>query len=104
MEPAQRPPGIHVARLAKSGVGVAAPMGPVPTQNRGRVKVRITRISTVAAPSIKSTVPISAAPNSCKACGAKVVVRKRVYCDACFPEQMAAHAIQSRQRFSRRGR
>jgi hypothetical protein len=34
--------------------------------------------------------PDRRAVNACRACGAKVTVRKRVYCNACFPEQMAA--------------
>jgi CRISPR-associated endonuclease Cas1 len=95
--------GRHVARLAKSGVGVAAPMGPVLAQDRARVKVRVAPILTVAAPSVTPTVPISTAANACKACGAKVTVRKRVYCNACFPKQMAAQCAEVMPTFRRAG-
>jgi hypothetical protein len=96
--------GRHVARLAKSGVGVVAPMGPVLTRDRARVRVRVAPIPAVAAPSVKPTVPISSAANACKACGAKVTVRKRVYCDACFPEQMAAQCAEVIPAFRQAGR
>jgi CRISPR-associated endonuclease Cas1 len=80
----------HVARLAKSGLGVAAPIGAAPLLSRARIKVRSAGIVPTETPKAVRTLPVSVIANFCKACGAKVNVRKRVYCNACFPTQMAA--------------
>jgi hypothetical protein len=82
--------GRHVARFAKVGAGVTAPMGPMPSADRVRIKVRAAAIPPVAPPSAVRSLPASVASNACRGCGAKVTVRKRVYCDACLPTQMAA--------------
>jgi CRISPR-associated endonuclease Cas1 len=88
----------HVARLAKSGLGAVTPIGAVPSLNRARIKVREAAIAPIEAPKAARTLPTSVTPNVCKACGAKVSIRKRVYCDGCFPEQMAAQqrSVQSK--------
>jgi len=90
--------GRHVARLAKSGLGVAAPIRSIPSPDRARIKVRTAAIQPVAPPKALRTVPPGVTPNVCRACGAKVTAPKRVYCDACFPEQTAAQqrAVQPR--------
>ncbi|MGA8534264.1 MAG: CRISPR-associated endonuclease Cas1 [Candidatus Tumulicola sp.] len=80
----------HVARLAKSGLGMSTPIGPMPSRERARVKVRHRPIAAPATPQALRSVPISAASNACRACGAKLRIRRRVYCDQCFPEQVAA--------------
>jgi hypothetical protein len=38
------------------------------------------------APPKATSVPISATSNACRSCGAKLTVRKRALCDACFPK------------------
>jgi CRISPR-associated endonuclease Cas1 len=80
----------HVARLAKSGLGMTVPIGPAPALDRSRIKVRVRPIAAPVAPQALRSVPISTASNACRNCGAKVAIRKRVFCDGCFPEQMAA--------------
>jgi hypothetical protein len=80
----------HVAHLAKSGLGIAAPIGPKPSLDRARVKVRVRPIAAPTPPTAVRSVPIATAANACRNCGAKVTVRKRVYCDRCFPDQMEA--------------
>jgi hypothetical protein len=35
-------------------------------------------------------VPIATAANACRNCGAKLPIRKRVYCDRCFADQVEA--------------
>lgn len=30
--------------------------------------------------------------NACRNCGAKLTIRKRVYCDRCFPDQNGKHS------------
>jgi CRISPR-associated endonuclease Cas1 len=79
--------GRHVARLAKSGVGVAAPMRRMPSVDRARVKVRVSPIPIVAEPEARATVPITAVSNACRTCGAKLTIRKRIYCDRCIPNR-----------------
>jgi CRISPR-associated endonuclease Cas1 len=80
----------HVARLAKSGLGIAAPIGPKPSIDRARVKVRVRPIAAPIGPKAVRSVPIATAANACRSCGAKLAIRKRVYCDRCFPDQMEA--------------
>jgi hypothetical protein len=79
----------HVARLAKSGLGMAAPIGPKPSADRARVSVRLRPIAASATPKAVRSVPIATAANACRSCGAKLAIRKRVYCDRCLPNQLA---------------
>jgi CRISPR-associated endonuclease Cas1 len=77
----------HVARLAKSGLGLAAPIGPKPSLDRARVKLRVRPIAAPATPKAARSVPISAAANACRSCGAKLTIRKRLFCDQCLPDR-----------------
>jgi hypothetical protein len=79
--------GRHVARLARNGLGVAAPIGPKSLPERARVKVRVKPIAAPATPKALRSVPIAAARNACRSCGAKLAVRKRFYCDRCLPDR-----------------
>ncbi len=79
----------RVAHLAKSGLGVAAPIGPKPSRNRARVKVRVRPIAAPATPRALRSVPIRAASNACRSCGAKLTTPKRLYCERCLPERRA---------------
>jgi hypothetical protein len=79
----------HVARLAKSGLGMEAPIRTA-AGDRARVKVRVRPIVAPIAPKAVRSVPIATAANACRSCGAKLAIRKRVYCDRCFPDQMEA--------------
>jgi len=78
----------HVAGLAKSGLGIAAPIGPKPSIDRARVKVRVRPIASPALPKVVRSVPIATAANACRSCGAKLTIRKRVFCDQCLPDQL----------------
>jgi len=77
----------HVARLAKSGLGVTAPIGPKPSLDRARVSVRVRPIAAPVAPKAARSVPIATAANACRSCGAKLVLRKRLFCDQCLPDR-----------------
>ncbi len=77
----------HVARLAKSGLGMTAPIGPKPTLDRSRVTVRLRPIARPDEPKARRSVPISTASNSCGSCGAKLAVRERLFCDKCLPDR-----------------
>ena len=77
----------HVARLAKNGLGIAAPIGPKPTIDRARVKVRVRPIVAPLAPKAVRSVPIATAANACRSCGAKLTIRKRLFCDQCLPDR-----------------
>jgi CRISPR-associated endonuclease Cas1 len=77
----------HVARLAKGGLGIAAPIGPKPSIDRARVKVRVRPIAAPTAPRAVRSVPIATAANACRGCGAKLTVRKRLFCDQCLPDR-----------------
>jgi CRISPR-associated endonuclease Cas1 len=77
----------HIARLAKSGLGMTVPIGPTPALDRSRVKVRVRPIAAPVTPQALRSVPISTASNACRSCGAKVTIRKRVYCDQCLPKR-----------------
>jgi CRISPR-associated endonuclease Cas1 len=79
----------HVGRLAKSGLGMETPIRRV-AGDRARVKVRVRPIAAPIAPKALRSVPIATAANACRSCGAKLTVRKRVYCDQCLPDQMEA--------------
>lgn len=57
-------------------------------QQCGRLTVRTAPIAATSRPKTRATVPISEAANACKNCGAKLAIRKRVYCDACLPAEM----------------
>ena len=94
----------QVARLAKSGVGMAAPIGPKPGIARSRVKVRLRPI---AAPGVTPTalrsVPIATASNACRHCAAKLTVRKRLFCDQCLPDRRQEAQRQAIPRFKAAG-
>jgi hypothetical protein len=77
----------HVARLAKSGLGVTAPIGPKPSADRVRVSVRLRPIAAPVAPRAARSVPIATAANACHSCGAKLAIRKRLFCDQCLPDR-----------------
>ena len=77
----------RIARLAKDGLGASAPIGPKPSLDRSRIKVRLRPIATPITPQALRSVPISAAANACRSCGAKLAIRKRVFCDRCLPTQ-----------------
>jgi hypothetical protein len=79
----------HIARLARSGLGVVSPIGPLPSP-RSRIKVRVRPIAETAKPLATATVPMSAASNACRDCGAKLKIRKRIYCDRCLPAHREA--------------
>jgi len=76
----------HVARLAKSGLGMDAPIRTA-AADRARVKVRVRPIATPVAPKAVRSVPIATAANACRSCGAKLAIRKRVYCDQCLADR-----------------
>jgi hypothetical protein len=77
----------HVARLAKSGLGVTAPIGPKPALDRARVAVRVKPIAAHAVPRAVRSLPITTAANGCRSCGAKLAIRKRLFCDQCLPDR-----------------
>jgi CRISPR-associated endonuclease Cas1 len=77
----------HVARLAKSGLGMESPIRTV-AGDRARVKVRVRPIAAPVAPKAARSVPIATAANACRSCGARLTIRKRVYCDECLPDQL----------------
>ena len=77
----------HVARLAKSGFGIAAPIGPKPSIDRARVKVRVRPIAAPIGQRPLRSVPIATAANACRSCGAKLTIRKRLFCDQCLPDR-----------------
>jgi hypothetical protein len=89
----------HVARLAKSGLGVTPPIRPSIERDRARVKVRFTPIAQPAVPKAAPTVPIATASNACRSCGAKLTIRKRVYCDDCYPDRVASSRLASNAAF-----
>jgi hypothetical protein len=68
---------------------MAAPSGPRPAADRARVAVRLRPIAAPAAPKASRSVSIATARNACRSCGAKLAIRKRVYCDQCLPDQLA---------------
>ncbi len=78
-----------LARRAKAGLGVAAPIGPRPSQSRARISVRVKPLAAPVTPKALRSVSISAASNACRGCGAKLTIRKRVYCDQCLSAQLA---------------
>ena len=93
----------HVARLAKSGLGVAAPIRPSIESDRARVKVHFAPIAPPASPKAARTVPIATASNACRDCGVKLTTRKRVYCDDCYPDRLAASRLASNAAFRSAG-
>jgi hypothetical protein len=76
----------HVARLAKSGLGMAAPIRTA-ASDRARVKVRVRPIAAPAVPKAVRSVPIATAADACRTCGAKLTIRKRSFCDQCLPDR-----------------
>ncbi len=95
--------GRHVARLAKIGLRVAAPVGPTPSRSRAAVKVRRRPIAAPAFPEAARSLPISTARNACRSCGAKLAIRKRVFCDQCLPDQLAESRRKTAASFSQGG-
>jgi CRISPR-associated endonuclease Cas1 len=93
----------HVASLAKSGLGIAAPIGPKPSIDRARVKVRVRPIVGPVAPKAVRSVPIARAANACRSCGAKLTIRKRVHCDQCLPGELEAIRRSAIPRFKAAG-
>ncbi len=77
----------HIARLAKSGLGMAAPIGPKPSLDRARVSARLRPIAVPAAPKASRSLPISTTSNACQTCGAKLAIRKRLFCYQCLPDR-----------------
>jgi CRISPR-associated endonuclease Cas1 len=77
----------YVARLAKNGLGMAAPIGPRPLRDRSRIAVRVKPIAVPVAPKAARSVPIAMARNACRSCGAKLAIRKRLFCDQCLPDR-----------------
>jgi hypothetical protein len=77
----------RVAHLAKNGLGVAAPIGPMPLRERARIKMRVKPIAAPATPRALRSVPITAARNACRRCGAKLTTPKRLFCNQCLPER-----------------
>ena len=47
--------------------------------------------------------PIATAANACRSCGAKLTIRKRVYCDRCLPDQLAESRRSTAARFAAAG-
>jgi hypothetical protein len=77
----------RVAQLPKSGLGVAAPIGPMPLRDRARISVRVKPIAAPATPRALRSVPITAASNACRSCGTKLTTPKRLFCDQCLPDR-----------------
>lgn len=77
----------NVTRLAKGGLGMIAPIGPAPRMDRSRVRVRVRPIASSAAPKAKPSVPIATTSNSCRSRGARLTVRKRLFCEQCLPDR-----------------
>lgn len=77
----------HVARLAKSGLGMTAPLGPKPSLDRARISVRVRPIAAPTMPKASRSVPIATASNACRSCGARLAIRKRLFCDQCLPDR-----------------
>src|SRR5580692_992251 len=73
----------QVAGLAKSGLGMEAPIRTA-AGDRARVKVRVRPIAAPVAPKAVRSVPIATAANACRSCGAKLTIRKRLFCDQCL--------------------
>ena len=76
----------RVAHLAKSGLGMEAPSRTA-AGDRARVKVRVRPIAVPAMPKAVRSVPIATAANACRNCGAKLTIRKRLFCDQCLPDR-----------------
>jgi hypothetical protein len=51
------------------------------------VKVRVRPIAAPVAPKAVRSVPIATAANACRSCGAKLTIRKRLFCDQCLPDR-----------------
>jgi hypothetical protein len=77
----------HVAQFAKSGLGMVVPIGPNPALDRRRIAVRLRPIAAPSTPKASRSVPITTARNACRTCGAKLTVRKRLFCDQCLPDR-----------------
>ncbi len=93
----------HIARLAKSGLGVVAPIGSMSSTDRSRIKVRVRPVVEAMKPRAARSVPMSTASNACRDCGAKLTIRKRVYCDQCLPAHREATQRANGDRFRAAG-
>ena len=49
--------------------------------------MRVRPIVAPATPKAARSVPISAAANACRSCGAELTIRKRLFCDQCLPDR-----------------
>lgn len=76
----------RIAVFAKAGSVAIAPRATGPTES-GRLKVRTKPLVPVPKP-VMNKIPISRFKNACRTCGADVRTRKRVYCDACLPNEL----------------
>jgi CRISPR-associated endonuclease Cas1 len=92
----------RVAGLAKSGLSMTVPIGPTPVRDRARVKVRVKPIAPVT-PKALGSVPIAVGQSACRSCGAKLAIRKRVYCDQCLPAELDAARRAAIPRFKAAG-
>ena len=77
----------HVTRLAKSGLGIMEAPIRTAASDRARVKVRVRPIAAPLVPKAVRSVPIAVAANACRSCGAKLTIRKRLFCDQCLPDR-----------------
>lgn len=53
-----------------------------------RIKIRSKEIAAPERPKATPSIPTSRFHNACRQCGAKLAVRKRVYCDNCLPGEL----------------
>jgi hypothetical protein len=72
--------------------------------DRARVKVRFATVAPPATPKAARTLPIATASNACRDCGAKLAIRKRVYCDDCYPDRIPASRLAFNAAFRSAGR
>jgi hypothetical protein len=49
--------------------------------------VRVKPIAAPAMPKASRSIPIATARNTCRSCGAKLAIRKRLFCDQCLPDR-----------------
>jgi hypothetical protein len=60
---------------------------PTPSRSLAAVKVRVRPIAAPAPQKASQSLPISTVRNACRSCGAKLVTRKRLFCDQCLAER-----------------
>jgi hypothetical protein len=71
--------------------------------DRARVKVRVRPIAEPVAPKAVRSVPIATAANACRSCGAKLTIRKRLFCDQCLPDRREEAQLSTATRFRSAG-